>query len=171
LEEGFHEEWEDLTTDDRDCTDGQDRIVPESGSGVPAASTLKLVSAGGNGEIEVVPALVDILAAVSAAAFLFYGLACLFSPKLVAEFERYGLAGFRALVGSLEVVGALGLIAGWWFPPLQTAAAAGLAALMLCGLWARWRIRDPWYAMLPALVLGVVNLLIALRTAEMWMRS
>jgi hypothetical protein len=42
---------------------------------------------------------------------------------------------------------------------------------MLCGLWARWRIRDPWYAMLPALVLGVVNLLIALRTAEMWMRS
>ncbi len=110
------------------------------------------------------PALVDLLAAVSAAAFLFYGLACLFSPKLVAEFERYGLARFRALVGSLEVAGALGLIAGWWFPPLQTAAAAGLCALMLCGLWARWRIRDPWYAMLPALILAGANLGIVLLT-------
>ena len=104
----------------------------------------------------------DILVAVSAAAFLFYGLACLFSPKLVAEFERYRLAKFRILVGSLEVAGALGLIIGWWFPPMQTAAAAGLFALMLCGLWARWRIRDPWYAMLPAFVLAVVNLVIFL---------
>ena len=105
-------------------------------------------------------ALVDLLAAVSAAAFLFYGLACLFSPKLVAEFERYRLARFRVLVGWLEVAGALGLIAGWWFPPLQIAAAAGLCALMLCGLWARWRIRDPWYAMLPAMILALVNLTI-----------
>lgn len=110
------------------------------------------------------PAPTDILAAVSAAAFLFYGLACLLSSKLVAEFDRYGLARFRVLVGSLEVAGALGLIAGWWLPPLQTAAAAGLCALMLCGLWARWRIRDPWYAMLPAFVLAVMNLVIVVRT-------
>jgi len=109
-----------------------------------------------------VPTAIDILAALSAAAFLFYGLACLFSSKLVAEFERYRLARFRTLVGLLEVAGALGLVAGWWFPPLQTAAAAGLFLLMICGLWARWRIRDPWFAMLPAFVLAVVNAVIAL---------
>jgi len=109
------------------------------------------------------PATTDILAAVSAAAFLFYGPACLFSPKLVAEFERYRLGRWRALVGSLELAGALGLIAGWWFAPLQAAAAAGLFVLMLCGLWARWRIRDPWYAMLPAFILAVVNLAIVWR--------
>jgi hypothetical protein len=33
---------------------------------------------------------------------------------------------------------------------------------MICGLWARWRVRDPWYAMAPAFVLGVVNLFIIL---------
>lgn len=102
----------------------------------------------------------DVLTAISAAAFLFYGSACLFSRKLVAEFARYRLPQFRVLVGSLEVAGALGLIAGWWWVPLQTAAAAGLFLLMLCGLWARWRIRDAWYAMLPALVLAGVNLAI-----------
>lgn len=107
----------------------------------------------------------DILAAISAAAFFFYGMACLFSPKLVAEFERYRLARFRPLVGALEVAGALGLVAGWWFPPLQIAAAAGLFALMLCGLWARWRIRDPWPAMLPALVLAMANLAIVVLAA------
>lgn len=122
----------------------------------------KLLLRSWSGEFFVPPSI-DILAAISAAAFLFYGLACLFSAKLVAEFERYRLARWRVLVGSLEVAGALGLIAGWWFPPLQTAAAAGLFALMVCGLWARWRIRDPWYAMLPAFVLAVVNLLIVLR--------
>jgi len=106
---------------------------------------------------------IDILSAISAVAFLFYGLACLFSAKLVAEFERYRLARWRVVVGGLEVAGAVGLIAGWWFPPLQTAAAAGLFALMICGLWARWRIRDPWYAMLPAFVLAVMNLAIVLR--------
>jgi len=121
-----------------------------------------LATRRGRGEIGRVPALVDILAAISAAAFLFYGLACVFSRQLVAEFERYRLPQFRVLVGSLEVAGALGLIAGWWFPPLQAAAAAGLFMLMLCGLWARWRIRDPWYAMLPALILAGVNLGIVL---------
>lgn len=139
------------------------------GSLLPAPRFLRsgLVRPRRKSDIPAVPVL-DIFIALSAAAFLFYGLACLFSPKLVAEFERYRLARFRTLVGSLEVAGALGLIAGWWFPPLQTAAAAGLAALMLCGLWARWRIRDPWYAMLPAFALGVGNLFIALRTAQGW---
>lgn len=110
----------------------------------------------------------DILTVVSSAAFFFYGSACLFSPGLVAEFARYRLARFRVLVGLLEVGGALGLVAGWWFPPLQTAAAAGLFALMLCGLWARWRIRDPWFSMLPALILALVNLAIVLAGARVW---
>jgi hypothetical protein len=36
---------------------------------------------------------------------------------------------------------------------------------MICGLWARWRIRDAWYAMLPAFVLAVLNLAIVLRAS------
>lgn len=108
------------------------------------------------------PAPAVILETVSAAAFLFYGLACLFSVRLVAEFERYGLARWRPLIGLLEVAGGLGLIVGQWFLPLKIAAATGLFVLMLCGLWARWRIRDPWYAMLPAGILALVNLVIVL---------
>lgn len=97
------------------------------------------------------------LVAVSAVAFLFYGAACLFSGRLVAEFERYRLARFRVMVGCLEIAGAMGLLAGRFLPVLEPLAAGGLAALMVCGLWARWRIRDPWPLLLPAFVLGLVN--------------
>lgn len=107
------------------------------------------------------PTLPAVLEAFSIAAFLFYGSACLLSPKLIAEFERYRLARWRKLVGWLEVAGALGLLGGQFFPLLKVAAASGLFLLMLCGLWARWRVRDPWYALMPALVLGIVNFTIA----------
>ena len=94
---------------------------------------------------------------VSIVAFLGYGGACLVPGVLDAEFERYGLPRLRVLTGALEVAGALGLLAGYLVPSLGTAAAAGLALLMLCGLLARVRIRDPLVAMLPALVLLLVN--------------
>ncbi len=108
------------------------------------------------------PTPLPLLDALSVAAFLFYGIACLLSPKLKVEFTRYQLARWRVLVGWLEISGALGLVVGQWFPLLKVAAAAGLVLLMLCGLWARWRVRDPWSAMAPAFVLAVVNFFIFL---------
>jgi hypothetical protein len=112
------------------------------------------------------PLLATTLETVSILAFMFYGVACLVSSRLVAEFERYRLGRWRKLVGSLEIAGALGLLAGQLYPPLLIAAAAGLTALMLCGLWARWRINDPWYAMLPALILGLINVAIIVLVAS-----
>ncbi|MBM4245959.1 MAG: hypothetical protein FJ148_19520 [Deltaproteobacteria bacterium] len=95
--------------------------------------------------------------ALSIAAFLFYGLACLLFEGMNAEFERYGLARLRKLTGSLEVAGALGLCAGYFLPPLVIAASGGLSLLMLMGVLVRVRIRDPLVSMLPALALLVIN--------------
>lgn len=94
---------------------------------------------------------------VSASLFLFYGLHCLSSEKMVAEFNRYGLAKYRRLTGTLEVAGALGQITGFWVPPVGLLASGGLALLMICGVWARWRIKDPWTAFIPAVSLGFIN--------------
>lgn len=76
---------------------------------------------------------------------------------MVSEFERYGLAQFRVLVGVLEVTGAAGQLGSFLFPPLGPLASSGLALLMICGLWARWRIRDPWFTSLPAFTLFLLN--------------
>lgn len=99
----------------------------------------------------------EISRVLSALLFLFYGSSCLFSRHMVAEFKRYGLQRFRVIIGALECLGALGLLAGQFSPPLLIAAGAGLALLMLLGIATRIRIGDSIAQMLPAAALLVLN--------------
>jgi hypothetical protein len=79
---------------------------------------------------------------------------------MVAEFDRFGLSRFRRLTGSLEVLGAAGLMLGYFAPILVIAASGGLTVLMVLGLVTRHRARDPLAEALPALVLRLMNLYI-----------
>ena len=99
---------------------------------------------------------------VSIVAFAWYGVTCLVTREMVAEFDRYGLARFRTLTGALQLAGSLGLIAGFYSPPLLVLSAGGLSALMLSGIVARARIRDPLVAMLPAFAFFCLNLFITI---------
>lgn len=87
----------------------------------------------------------------SALSFLGYGLGCFYSAYLRQEFRRYQLGAQCRLVGVLQCLAALGLIAGCWLPWLGQAAAAGLALMMLFALGVRIRIRDRFVQMLPAM--------------------
>jgi uncharacterized membrane protein YfcA len=73
------------------------------------------------------------------------------------EFERYGLARFRILVGILECLGALGLLVGYFNRPVLVLAAAGLMLTMLLGIATRIRIGDSLVRTLPAIVLLILN--------------
>lgn len=94
---------------------------------------------------------------LSALLFLHYGLLCLFADGMAREFQRFGLSRFRRLTGSLEVLGALGLLAGLLVPPVALAASGGLALLMSLGVATRIRVRDSVKETLPAVVLLLVN--------------
>ena len=99
----------------------------------------------------------EIARALSAVAFLFYGVVCLFSPRMEAEFQRYGLARYRMLVGALEFLGAVGLLVGYFNRPVLIVAAAGLALTMLMGIATRIRVGDSLAQTLPAIVLLIMN--------------
>lgn len=101
--------------------------------------------------------------ALSIGAFFSYGLVCLFADGMVDEFERYGLSRFRRLTGALEVLGALGLAGGYLIPVLTPLSGTGLALLMVLGLGVRLKVRDPWYELLPAALLLIVNTFIVAR--------
>lgn len=103
------------------------------------------------------PNAFEVSRALSIAAFLGYGVACLTTSHMVAEFERFGLAKYRRLVGGLEVLGALGLLTSYWYPPLLVPAAAGLTLMMLLGVWTRLRVRDSAAETAPALIFCLVN--------------
>ena len=99
----------------------------------------------------------EIARALSAVAFLFYGVVCLSSPRMEVEFQRYGLARYRMLVGALEFLGAVGLLVGYFNRPVLIVAAAGLALTMLMGIAARIRVGDSLFQTLPAIVLLILN--------------
>ena len=93
----------------------------------------------------------------TALAFLYYGLACLFSDFTRSEFERYGIPQFRVLTGILQLCGALGIAIGLYYPLFGVLAASGLSLLMLSGFIVRIRIKDSLLKTLPSFLLMIVN--------------
>ena len=99
---------------------------------------------------------------LSAGAFLGFGLACLLTDSMAADFERFGLAPYRALVGVLQTLGALGLLLGTRFRRLVAPSAAGLALLMAGGVLVRIRAGDDLVAMAPAALFLAANVAVFL---------
>lgn len=95
--------------------------------------------------------------ALSIVLFMYYGMSCLVSDAMTAEFERFSLSQFRRLTGGLEVLGALGLLVGYLVPPLVLVASGGLTVLMLLGIAMRIRALDALKQTLPAAFLMMVN--------------
>lgn len=101
---------------------------------------------------------------VSIGSFLSYGFACVFSAHMVTEFERFGLSPYRRITGLLEVAGALGLLAGAFFPPLTMAASGVLSLLMAIGTGVRFYVGDSFLQVVPALLFFLLNTFIFAQT-------
>ncbi|MCC6987521.1 MAG: DoxX family protein [Acidobacteria bacterium] len=100
---------------------------------------------------------VTVLAAGSGLAFVFYGVLCLASPSMQAEFVRFGLERFRVTTGVLEVLAGVGLLVGLRWSPALWLSSGGVALLMLGVVVMRVALGDRLGAIAPALILFVVN--------------
>ena len=112
-----------------------------------------------NSDVPSTVALV-VLALVSGLSFLFYGFKVLFQSASRSEFERFGVPAVRRLVGVMELLGGAGVLLGLVVAPLGALAAGGLAALMILGLIVRIRVHDAVRLMVPAALLGAVNVVL-----------
>jgi uncharacterized membrane protein YkgB len=91
---------------------------------------------------------------------------CLFSQKMVLEFERFGLSPTqRQLTGIFQVLGSMGLLIGLWQPLFGLIGSGGLALLMLLGFLTRLKIRDGLIQSLPAFLFLLLNTYLALNYA------
>lgn len=79
--------------------------------------------------------------------------------KAFMESYRYPV-GLMYFVGAMEILGGLGLLAGYWAPILAALAAAGLGVIMIGAVSTHVRIRDTANHTLPALVLLVLTLVV-----------
>ena len=99
----------------------------------------------------------DLLLWFSAVSFLFYGINCFTSDFIVNEFVRYGIPQFRKLTGVLQLLGALGIIIGFWARYLQLISVIGLSLLMLLGIFTRIIIKDDLIKTFPAIFYFLLN--------------
>lgn len=102
---------------------------------------------------------------ISCLSFFFFGLLCFFSPRLVLEFERYGLKNFRVYIGLLQVAGAMGLLIGLKNKMILLLSSLGLSLLMFCAFVVRIQINDPIHLILPSLLFAFLNLFIFIRVS------
>lgn len=102
-----------------------------------------------------IPAIVTFFSGIS---FLGYGAALLLSRHMEEEFVRFGFSRQRTLTGYLQLLGAVGLLVGYWLAPVMAfLAATGLCLMMLFGFGVRLKIRDTVLASSPALLYALLN--------------
>ncbi len=79
-----------------------------------------------------------------------------------SEFIRYGLKNYVKLVGGLQIIGALGLLIGYYYKPvLAICAALGLAILMIFGYGVRIKIKDNFIQSAPSFIYAIFNIYLA----------
>ena len=95
---------------------------------------------------------------LSSVSFLGYGISYFAGTQMKSEFKRFQLEKLGLLVVVLEILGAVGLLIGFWVSkPLLLLASGGLALLMLLGLIVRFRLKDSLWISLPALFYMLLN--------------
>ena len=109
--------------------------------------------------------LLTALTWLSSLSFIYFGIGCLTSDFIISEFVRYDLVKFRVLTGVLQLLGAAGLLIGFYFnPKILLFAATCLGLLMICGFIVRISISDSFLKCLPSFSFALLNLSIAVKT-------
>lgn len=86
------------------------------------------------------------------------------------EFRRYKAERLRVFTGTSQLLGSLGLIIGYWIPSVGIGAASGFCVMMIGALVVRARIKDKWFAAIPAFLLLIVNFLIVVCMVKLEVR-
>jgi len=108
-----------------------------------------------------------ILILISSLSFLTYGISYFTSPYMKSEFVRFKLAKFGTSTALLEILGALGLLAGLLNNFILLVSSGGLALLMVAGFLARLRVKDSLWVSLPAILYIALNAYIFLGAMQM----
>lgn len=95
--------------------------------------------------------------------FLMFGLMKFGAKQMVDDFNRYGLSsGFRMLTGSLEIIGAALIIAGFWNSQLIGFGSLLMIVIMIGAIFTHLRIKDPASKTVMPIVLLAFGLVVLL---------
>ena len=96
----------------------------------------------------------------SATSFLFYGISSFYSTRMIREYARWGCEKFRKTIALLQILGAIGLLIGYFFTLLLPLISALFTLMMIVAIFVRIKIRDKLIKLLPAILYAVLNFII-----------
>lgn len=103
---------------------------------------------------------------LSSVSFFGYVISYFTSPHMKSEFKRFGLENLGFLTIVLQLIGAAGLLLGFYYRPLLLLSSMGLGTLMLLGLLVRIRLKDSLWISIPALFYMFLNYYIFWETLQ-----
>lgn len=103
---------------------------------------------------------------LSSVSFFGYVISYFTSPHMKSEFKRFGLEKLGFLTIILQLIGAAGLLLGFYYSPLLLLSSLGLGTLMLLGLLVRIRLKDSLWISIPALFYMFLNYYIFWETLQ-----
>lgn len=90
--------------------------------------------------------------------FLLYGLQCFVSKAMILEFKRFGMTDIqRNATGTLQLLGAGGVVIGLFNPIIGLLASGGLSIMMLVAFMVRIKIKDGFLKSSPSLLFLALN--------------
>ncbi len=101
--------------------------------------------------------LLEVIVLISSFSFFAYGVAYFVSPKMKNEFTRFGLSHLGMFTAIFQILGAIGLLVGLMLNAILLMASGGLTLMMILAIVVRIKVKDPLWAMLPALCYLFLN--------------
>ncbi|MFC5403467.1 DoxX family protein [Cohnella soli] len=91
------------------------------------------------------------------------------AEAMVAGFRKWGLPQwFRVFTGLVEIVGAAGLVVGYWEPSWAALASLGLGVTMVVAVLVHVRAKDDMKATMPSILLAILSfVLFAIQAGEL----
>ncbi|MDA9356925.1 DoxX family protein [Flavobacteriaceae bacterium] len=112
-----------------------------------------------------------IISLFSGISFIVYGITSFRSKRMISEFERWGYANQRKLIGCFQLIGGVGLMVGTLFEiPINdtlinnvniiAASSCLLTVLMVGAIFVRINIKDKFVNTLPETLYAILNFVI-----------
>ena len=89
----------------------------------------------------------------TAVSFIIYGYSSFVSRRMKSEFLRWGFGNHRKTVGSLQILGGLGLLLGLKYNMLLVVSSFCFIMMMSVAIFIRIKIKDNFTDILPAIYL------------------
>lgn len=119
-----------------------------------------------------------IISLFSGISFIVYGVTSFKSKRMISEFERWGYANQRMLIGSFQLIGGAGLTFGSLFvissdniggdilnsSNILCASSLLLTILMVGAIFVRISIKDKFVNVLPATFYAILNFIVFYNT-------